>query len=586
MREFIKFTFATFTGIVLAVVVFSILAIITVAGIVGSSDSEPSIKDNSIFVLNLKGDLNEQSNDDPLSKLMEDDYKTYGLNDILSSIEKAKENKSIKGIYLNPAFLNTSFASLEEIRNALLDFKKNGKFVISYADQYTQSMYYLASVADTLIANPMGTITWHGLSSQPIFYKDLLDKLGIKVQVFKVGTYKSAVEPYISNEMSPANREQVDVMLNSIWSRLLSDVSVSRKISADSLDSYANKIMELQPASEYLKYGLADKLMYKDQVISYLKSLTDCDESSNLRTVGLEDMINIKNSTPKDKSGNAIAVYYAEGEIGSGISSQEDINPKDMTADLRELYNDDNVKAVVLRVNSPGGSAYGSEQIWHEVAKLKEKKPVVVSMGNYAASGGYYISCPATRILADPTTITGSIGIFGMIPNFKGLLTDKIGLHFDVVKTNKFADIENFTKPLTNEESIAMQNYINNGYKLFIKRCADGRNMSTEDIEKIAQGRVWTGESALKLGLIDEIGGLNNAIRTAQKLAKVEGYTLLTYPKKENFIDQLINVKKDNYIEAKVNETLGEYKDAVSFLRKMKSMDRIQARLPFDLNIK
>lgn len=586
MREFIKFTFATFTGIVLAVVVFSILAIITVAGIVGSSDSEPSIKDNSIFVLNLKGDLNEQSNDDPLSKLMEDDYKTYGLNDILSSIEKAKENKSIKGIYLNPAFLNTSFASLEEIRNALLDFKKSGKFVISYADQYTQSMYYLASVADTLIANPMGTITWHGLSSQPIFYKDLLDKLGIKVQVFKVGTYKSAVEPYISNEMSPANREQVDVMLNSIWSRLLSDVSVSRKISADSLDSYANKIMELQPASEYLKYGLADKLMYKDQVISYLKSLTDCDESSNLRTVGLEDMINIKNSTPKDKSGNAIAVYYAEGEIGGGISSQEDINPKDMTADLRELYNDDNVKAVVLRVNSPGGSAYGSEQIWHEVAKLKEKKPVVVSMGNYAASGGYYISCPATRILADPTTITGSIGIFGMIPNFKGLLTDKIGLHFDVVKTNKFADIENFTKPLTNEESIAMQNYINNGYKLFIKRCADGRNMSTEDIEKIAQGRVWTGESALKLGLIDEIGGLNNAIRTAQKLAKVEGYTLLTYPKKENFIDQLINVKKDNYIEAKVNETLGEYKDAVSFLRKMKSMDRIQARLPFDLNIK
>ena len=588
MKDFIKFTFATLTGIVLAAVVFTILGIISVVGIMSSAETETKVKENSVFMLELKGELLERSEDNPFKDLlMSEDIQSYGLDDILSSIKKAKENENIKGIYLNTEYLSASFASLEEIRNALLDFKKSKKFIVAYADQYSQGMYYLASVADKLIVNPQGTISWHGLASQPIFFKDLLSKLGIEMQVFKVGTYKSAVEPFISTGMSEANREQVTALLESMWGKVLSDVSTSRKISVDSLNSYANQMMDLKQADYYVKCNMADTLMYKDGVVTYLKKLTDRKEDDRLRTLSLSEMTNVKKNTPKDKSGNIIAVYYAYGEIGQSVAAdQSGINPAKVMADLRDLRDDDDVKAVVLRVNSPGGSAFGSEQIWHEVIRLKEKKPVIVSMGDYAASGGYYISCAADYIIADPTTLTGSIGIFGMIPNMEGLLTEKLGLKFDVVKTNKYSDMISINRPMNENEKAAMQNYINNGYKLFVKRCADGRKMSVEAIEKIAEGRVWTGIMTKENGLVDELGGIEKAMAVAAQKAKIKDYTVINYPAKENFLSNLFKNKKDNYIDARLQSSFGEYYNGVKFLQYLKDADRMQTRLPFELNIK
>lgn len=585
MKDFIKFTFASVLGVVLAGIIFTILGIVTMVGMVASSDTETVVKENSIFVLDLEGTLSERVQDNPLQALMGEEYQTYGLDDILASIQKAKDNENIKGIYLQTSYLETSFASLEEIRNALKDFKESGKFIVAYADQYTQDMYYLASVADKVIVNPQGSIGWHGLASQPIFYKDLLKKVGVEMQIFKVGTYKSAVEPFIATEMSDANREQVTAFLGSIWGRLLEDVSASRNIPVETLNQYADQMMDLQPAETYLACGLADTLLYKDGVLDYLKEISGRESDEALRTLSLQDMKNVKRNTPLDKSGNIIAVYYAFGGIDDTTSPEEGIDSEKVIKDLRQLREDETVKAVVFRVNSPGGSAYGSEQIWREVVLLKEKKPVIVSMGDYAASGGYYISCAADYIVADPTTLTGSIGIFGMFPNMEGLLTDKLGLHFDLVKTNKFADMGNMTRPFNNDEKAAMQNYINNGYRLFVKRCADGRGMSVEAIEKIAEGRVWTGATAKELGLVDELGGLDKAIEIAAQKAEVEAYSLINYPSMDGFFSTLMNTGKENYIEDKMVETLGESYHSIKFIQNLKEMDRIQARMPFDLRI-
>lgn len=585
MKEFMKFTFASLLGVILAGIVFTILGIISMVGMVASSDTETVVKENSIFVLNLEGTLSERVQENPFQKLLGEENQAYGLDDILSSIRKAKDNENIKGIYLQPTSLSTSFASLEEIRHALVDFKGSGKFIVAYADQYTQSMYYLASVADKVIVNPQGTISWHGLASQPVFFKDLLNKLGIEMQIFKVGTYKSAVEPYIATEMSEANREQVTAFLTSIWGRLLEDVSASRNIPKETLNNYADQMMDLKQAEEYLTCGLADTLLYKDGVLNYLKELSGREADESLRTLSLNDMKNVKRNTPLDKSGNIIAVYYAFGGIDDGTSPEEGINSEKVITDLRKLREDETIKAVVLRVNSPGGSAYGSEQIWHEVVLLKAKKPVIVSMGDYAASGGYYISCAADTIVADPTTLTGSIGIFGMFPNMQGLLTDKIGLHFDMVKTNRFSDMGDMTRPFNADEREAMQNYINNGYKLFVKRCADGRGMSTEAIEKIAEGRVWTGEAAKGLGLVDELGGLDRALEIAAQKVGIEAYSVVNYPAKESFFSTLLDEGKNDYIETKMYESLGEYFHYVKFIQNLKDTDRIQARMPFDPRI-
>lgn len=587
MKDFIKFTFASLLGVILAGIVFMVLGIVTMVGMVASSDTETIVKENSIFILDLEGTLSERAIDNPLQQMMGEEYFNYGLDDILHAIKKAKENENIEGIYLKPTMLGASYASLEEIRKALLDFKESGKWIVSYADQYAeQGMYYLASVADKVIINPQGSLAWHGLASQSIFFKDLLGKVGIDMQIFKVGTYKSAVEPFIATEMSAANREQVTVFLNSTWERLLEDVSASRNISIDSLNLLADQFMDLVPAEEYIKCGLADTLMYQDEVVNYLKEKTGREEDERLNTLSLEEMKNVKRNVPLDKSGNIIAVYYAFGGIDDNTSTEEGINSQEVIKDLRQLREDETIKAVVLRVNSPGGSAYGSEQIWNEVVKIKAKKPIIVSMGDYAASGGYYISCAADSIVANPTTLTGSIGIFGMIPNLEKLLSDKLGLDFDVVKTNKMADMGSLNRPFNTEESAIMQNMVNNGYELFVKRCAEGRQMSIEAIKKIAEGRVWTGSDAKELGLVDELGGLDKAIQIAAEKVGIEEYSVINYPAKEGFFSSLMNQGKEDYIESKVSETLGDYYHYLKFIENIKEADRIQARMPFDLRIK
>lgn len=588
MKDFLKFTLATVTGIIISSVVLFFISILVVFSMVSSSESETQVRKNSIMMLDLDGTLEERSQENPFDFLMGEDNRNYGLDDILASIKKAKENDDIKGIYIQATSLDAGFASREEIRNALKDFKESGKFIVAYGDQYTQGLYYLSSVADKVLLNPQGMIEWRGLAASPMFIKDLLSKIGIEMQIFKVGTYKSAVEPFISTEMSPANREQINAYLGSIWGQVTSDVAESRNVSVESLNAAADRMLMFHPAEETVKCGLVDTLIYKNDVRNYLKKMMGIDEDDSMPVLGLKDMINVKKNVPKDKSGNVIAVYYAYGEITGGSSSsstEATINPTKVIKDLRKLKDDEDVKAVVLRVNSPGGSAYGSEQIWYAVSELKKEKPVIVSMGDYAASGGYYISCNADTIVAEPTTLTGSIGIFGMFPNAKGL-TEKLGVNFDVVKTNEYADFGMMTRPMNDGEKGLMQMYVNNGYDLFLTRCSDGRGISKEDLDKIAQGRVWTGSKAKELGLVDELGGLDRALEIAIAKADVESYTVLSYPKKESFFETLMNTKPDNYIKARLLKgTIGEIYQQWGTLENFSSRDRLQARVPFELNI-
>ena len=585
MKEFLRSTLATITGVLICGFIFIILGVTMLAGIVASSESETLVMPNSVFTLELKGTVQERYQPSPVDQFFEDQISTYGLEDILSSIQKAKENEQIKGIYLHTGALACSTASLQAIHRALADFKQSGKFLIAYADMYTQGGYYLASVADKVIVNPVGSLSWHGLASETMFLKDFLAKIGVKMQIFRVGTYKSAVEPMTNTEMSPANREQTQAFLESTWKSIVDDVAASRNISVDSLNLLADQNMDLRPAEDYVHCGLADTLMYKDEVLSYLKSLAGLTEEDDLHTLSLDEMTRVKSATPKSKTRDVVAVYYAYGEIDNGSSYDEGINSEKMTKDLRDLRKDKNVKAVVLRVNSPGGSAYGSEQIWREVTLLKAEKPVVVSMGDYAASGGYYISCAANKIVAEPTTLTGSIGIFGMMPDASELLTNKLGLHFDGVKTHKMADMGSMSRPFNAEESALMQQMVNQGYALFTKRCAEGRNIPLEELCKIAEGRVWTGSMAKELKLVDELGGLDTAIQLAAEVGKVKDYKLKSYPAKQDFLTELLNTRTDRYIHGQLQETFGEYYQGFEWLRHVKQSDRLQARLPFNMRI-
>lgn len=592
MKDFLKFTLATVTGIILSSIVLFIIGMVTLFGIVSTADTETIVKKNSVMMLDLNGVLVERTQESPLgilSQLFSDDSNTYGLDDILSSIKKAKENENIKGIYLQASMLGTSYASLQEIRNALLDFKESGKFIIAYGDSYTQGLYYLSSVADKVLLNPKGMIEWKGIASAPLFYKDLLQKIGVEMQVFKVGTYKSAVEPFISTEMSPANREQVTAFINSIWGEVTQGVSASRSLPVDSLNALADRMLMFYPAEESVQCGLADTLIYRNDVRDYLKQWAELKEDDRLPILGLSDMINVKKNTPKDKSGNIVAVYYASGEITdySGSSaSEEGIVGTKVIRDLRKLKENDDVKVVVLRVNSPGGSAFASEQICHAVKELKTKKPVIVSMGDYAASGGYYMSCMADTIVAEPTTLTGSIGVFGMIPNLKGL-SEKVGLTFDVVKTNKFADLGVIMRPFNQDEKTLIQMSVAQSYDTFISRCAEGRHMTKEAIEKVGEGRVWTGEMAKELGLVDVLGGIDTALEIAVRKAGIEGYTVVSYPAKQDLLSSLLDTKPTNYVESQILKSkLGEYYQQFGMLKNLKERSMIQARIPFELNIK
>ena len=590
MKKFFKTTLACMLALLIVGLILPIVGISIIAGVVASSGADSTIEKNSVLFLDLNGVIEERVVENPLATIMTDEFKSYGLDEILAAIKEAKANENIKGIYLQAgAVEGASGASLEEIRGELASFKESGKFIVAYGDQYSQELYYLATVADKLILNPQGSIGWHGLASSPIFYKDLLEKIGVEMQVFKVGTYKSAVEPFIATEMSDANREQLTEMLDSTWDELLTAVSASRGVSKEKLNGYADRFMDFCPAEEYVACGMADTLLYKDGVQAYLKSLTGIDGDDDLNLVTMETMkerlkLNKIVEDAADKS--KVAVFYAFGEIdGSASSLDKGINSQKVIKELRELREDDDVKAVVLRVNSPGGSAYGSEQIWREVTLLKAVKPVVVSMGDYAASGGYYISCAADCIVASPITLTGSIGIFGVIPSAEKLLKEKIGLDFDVVKTNPMADFGTMSRTFTPQERVVLQNYVNNGYALFLKRCADGRGVAVEDIAKIAEGRVWTGSKAKEIGLVDELGDLDKAVAIAAQKAGLVDYSVKSYPEEKSIVEKLMDTKKEDYMETMARETFGGYYNSIKFLRNIGNCDNIQARLPFELNI-
>ncbi len=549
----------------------------------GSSDKY-NLKDNTVLTLKLEGTLSERVEPNSFLDLIgQNTDLEIGLDDILSSIKKAKENDNIKGIYINAGAFAASNASLKEIRDQLADFKESGKFIIAYADVYSQGCYYLSSVADKVIMNPQGNLDLHGLSSSPTFYKGLLDKVGIEMQIFKVGTFKSAVEPFMLDKMSDANREQVTAYINDIWSTITSEISDSRKISVDKINQLTDSLQTFKLANASVSDGLVDTLMYETEVKEYLKDLLKVEKAKDVRMASIKDMTSVsfvKESNSKD----VIAILYAEGSINNG-SGKDGITDKRYVKEIEKLKDNDKVKAVVFRVNSPGGSAYASEQIWKAITDLKAKKPVVVSMGDYAASGGYYIACNASKIIAQPNTLTGSIGIFGMFPNFEGL-TKKVGLSFDNVKTNKFADFGDATRPMRPEEKVILQQYIEHGYDLFLTRCSEGRNIPKDSLDHIAQGRVWTGNQALKIGLVDALGNIDTAIQEAAKLAKLDDYSLQDYPKKVDFLESLLSNQKEEFATKAMKEYLGKDYELFKTIKEIKEQDFVQARMPYDISIR
>lgn len=591
MKQFLKNVLATVVGIIVVGVILSIMSILSLVGMATMGSTTATVKDNSVLVIQLQGSIDERSEENPFAEILGNSALTkQGLDDIMAAIKQAKENDKVKGIYLEAGtFSGAMPATLQTLRNALADFKKTGKFIVSYGDTYTQGAYYLCSVADSVMVNPQGMIEWSGLSSSVTYYKDLLEKLGVEVQVVKVGTYKSAVEPYLLNEMSDANREQILTYDNEIWGEMTKAVSKSRHISIDKLNQLADSFMLFGGTDLYKREKLVDKIAYSDEVPNVIARMMKVESSDDYRTVTVKDLASQASSTPKGTSGNVVAVYYAQGNIvnepTNGFSQAPEIAGTTVIRDLQELADDDDVKAVVLRVNSPGGSVYASEQIWHEIMDIKAKKPIVVSMGDMAASGGYYISCAANYIYAEPTTITGSIGIFGMFPCAAELLNEKLGVHFSTVSTNAHSDFGAIDRPFTPSERAMTQNYINRGYELFTKRCADGRGLKQDSIKAIGEGRVWTGLHAKQIGLVDELGGLDKAIEKAKKLAKVEEATVICHPAKANVFDNLLKeIKGTSYADAQMQQALGEYYNIFTDVKNIQQKTGMQASMPYFLN--
>ncbi|MBZ4675350.1 MAG: signal peptide peptidase SppA, type [Dysgonamonadaceae bacterium] len=591
MKDFFKIMLASALGFVIATILLSIISMIMFFSVASSmtaafNNDQYVVQDNSILNLRLSGVILERiSVDDPFSDIMPRDRSVMGLAEITSAIRKARNEDKIKGIYIDSRIFSASPATLSEIRQELLRFKESGKFIVAYADNYMQAGYYLASVADKVAINPQGSLDIHGLASIPMFFKEALQKMGIEVQVFKVGTYKSAVEPFTSTEMSPANREQVTSYLNDLWSFMAKDMTESRKLKISDLDSIANQMPALKDADYLRDAKLIDTVLYETEMKNYVRSLLDLDVDAKIPAATVKEMNNAKPAVAQKKSDNHIALLYAFGDIVSG-SGSTNIQDKFMVSEIEKLRKDDKIKAVVFRVNSGGGSAYASEQIWKAITDLKKEKPVVVSMGDMAASGGYYISCNASKIIAQPTTITGSIGIFGMFPNFKGT-SEKLGLDFDAVKTHRFSDFGNITRPMDDTEKSMLQAYIDRGYDTFLTRCAEGRNIPKDTLEKYAEGRVWTGNQALKIGLVDKLGNILTAIETAAELAELgEDYLVYEYPKKRTFIEEFLNRGKEDLAAKTLKEYLGESYNLFMTIKNMKDEDFIQARIPYDLNIR
>ena len=594
MKDFFKFTLATICGIILLTVVTGILFVISIVGIVASESATTKLEDNTVFVIKLNGVVNERvEGKNPFSTILgKADMEEMGLDDILESIKKAKDDDNIKGIYLEGGILSfDSPATAQQIRDALADFKKSGKWIIAYADQYLQTSYYVASVADSIFLNKTGLIDFKGLGGKSQYMTGLYEKIGIKYQCTRVGKYKSAVEGVTRKDMSENDREQRVAYLQGIWQHMLKDIAESRHTTPEQLNNIANdSILAFANPNDYIQTKLIDGLMYPEQIKDVVKAKLNIDDDDDINQVLLSDMLNVKNKK-KDK-GDEIAVYYAYGEIIdsplSGFASDHAIVGSTTVEDINDLADDDDVKAVVLRVNSPGGSAIASEQIWHAIEQLKAKKPVVVSMGGLAASGGYMISAGANYIFAEPTTITGSIGIFGLIPNFSGLVTDKLGITFDGVKTNNFSDYEqNLVLSKENSKELAfMQTYVDRGYETFLNIVAKGRSMSRDEVHEIAQGRVWLATDALPIRLIDRIGSLEDAVKKASELAKLEEYHTEAYPEKTDWIDSFLkDSNKGTYLDSELRTLLGDMYEPFMEMRLDQQRNRLQTRFPYIVSL-
>ena len=585
MKNFIKTVFASAIGVLISIsfIIFVLLFSVISAAVSSISSSEGAFepKENSVLKLNLNNEVVDYVKNDPfveLTKLVEESQGPIALRDIIYSIDMAAKNENIKGIYLTTDGYSGSYAISSEIRRKLESFKETGKFVISYNNMYTQNQYYLGSVADSVYINPYGTIAVAGLSQQSIFFKKTLEKLGVEMQIFKVGTFKSAVEPFILDSMSVANEEQVLAYLGSTWSNVAGAIAKSRNLSMQEINTIANDGIFLKSADEIANTKLYDRTIYPTDIEPLVKQLTDSDKEVNL--ISINDATKIEDK--KEETNDKIAIIYASGEIT--YEKSEGIYWKDFLEQIEEAKEDDDVKAVVLRINSPGGSAFATEIMWKAIEELKTKKPVVTSMSTYAASGGYYMSCNSDIIVAEPTTLTGSIGVFGMIPNAHNLLTDKLGLSFDDVKTNKFGTMS-IDRALSPTESAIIQQNVESTYELFLKRCAEGRKVPVEKIAKVAEGRVWTGETALTLGLVDKLGGLQEATAEAARLAKITDYNTEILPKEKDFFTELMeNMNQTEYISLK-NIFFAPENTASQIIKSLNIDSPIQARMMNNITI-
>ena len=588
MKDFFKNVFATMLGLFLFGIVMSFMGFMCLIGIIASSSSTTKIEDNSVLVLKLDGSMTEQEEENMMNSLQ--GISSLSFEGTMKAIKKAKDDDKVAGIYLEAGQFGADLAQAEEIEKALLDFRKSGKWIIAYGENYSTLGYYLASTANKIYLNKDGMIEWSGIGGEKVYYKNLLAKVGIKFVTTKVGKYKSAVEQLTADNISDADREQTQRYLDGWWNTILTTVAKNRSLNKDSLNAYADRVITLEAPENMQKYKLVDGLIYNDQIADIVRKQLGIDKEDDINKLTVDDI----NADDTPVTGEHIAVYYAYGDIVDKASPQSifqddrQIVGNDMCKDLEDLAKDDDVKAVVIRVNSGGGSAYASEQIWHQISELKKVKPVVVSMSGAAASGGYYLSSNANWIVADPTTITGSIGIFGLFLDKSELYTKKLGINYAEVKTNRNSVFGASGHPFTPEQLSLLQNNVNRGYMLFKKRVAEGRKMTMEQVENIAQGRVWLGQDAIKLKLVDQLGGLDDAIAKAAKLAKMNDYETVSYPSPLSTWEQLLGsyVGSDDLLNGKMQAYLGEFYEPFKIINDAKHMDKVQARMPYIIKIK
>ncbi|MBW8331217.1 MAG: signal peptide peptidase SppA [Prolixibacteraceae bacterium] len=588
MKEFFKFTLASILGIMIAGLLLLFITIGIISAMVSVSDQPAQIQANSVLLMKFDHQIVDRAKSNPLEGLdfgMFQGVKTVGLNDILDCIRKAKTDDNIKGIYLNPMDIQAGMATVEEIRAALKDFKTSGKFVYAYGEYLSQKAYYLVTVSDSLILNPQGSVDFRGLGGERSFYKNALEKLGVEVQIVRHGKFKAAVEPFLLEKMSDENRLQTETYLNSLWNEMLVDISAARNMSFDELNDIADLVATFRKADFAKQKNLVDGLKYKDQVIDDLKKLTGTSEKDDVKAIEIQKYVKVpEQREQKGLARQKIAVIYASGSIDAGVSD-DGIKSEELSKAIREARRDSSIKAIVLRINSPGGSAYGSEVIWREVKLAAETKPVIASMGDVAASGGYYIACAADTILADRTTITGSIGIFGMIPNVQKLMTNKLGITQDVVTTNEHSDMISLTRPMSAFERDLMQQTIEDGYDTFISRVAEGRKMEKTAVDEIGQGRVWAATNAKEIKLIDAYGGLTDAINLAKEMANLDSYRIVNLPKLKDPFEELLKGFSGSARVSFMKDEMGENYKYYEQLRSIISQRGVLARMPYDIEI-